>query len=348
MDEGCIDMDKGQDVNKANIIKFPGLEKKLLEKGLEKLQSRNYNEAVLIFEQCIDLDPSNQDSYIGLLLAYFDSGLIEQAMDLAHHMLREGIGDEIETLNIYLMLLVQRNEHEKVVTEIKQLLKENRIPFHKQEHFEQLLHLSEKMIENKLDGEQIPLDEDSFDDIDLFQYQDPQEQMMIAAELNQRPIGQYEEEITAYLSSTNGDSFFKTLILNVLKEQQYDNPVYIVKFGKQITVIPNEIRHLSENDQLQELLSVIGEELEDEDPILFDIIKSLMERHSFLMYPIPFDHFDVSAWSAAYHIIGNEYNGNNQSMDEMIDLYGANYENVEKSLLFIKKIEEVSYLNLKT
>ena len=52
MDEGCIDMNKGQDVNKANIIKFPGLEKKLLEKGLENLQSRNYNEAVLIFEQC--------------------------------------------------------------------------------------------------------------------------------------------------------------------------------------------------------------------------------------------------------------------------------------------------------
>ena len=40
--------------------------------------------------------------------------------------------------------------------------------------------------------------------------------------------------------------------------------------------------------------------------------------------------------------------GCNQSMDEMIDLYGANDENVEKSLLFIKKIEEVSYLNLKT
>ena len=35
-------------------------------------------------------------------------------------------------------------------------------------------------------------------------------------------------------------------------------------------------------------------------------------------------------------------------MDEMIDLYDANYENVEKSLLFIKMIEEVSYLNLKT
>ena len=35
--KGAIEMDKGQDVNKANIIKFPGLEKKLLEKGLENI-----------------------------------------------------------------------------------------------------------------------------------------------------------------------------------------------------------------------------------------------------------------------------------------------------------------------
>ena len=145
----------------------------------------------------------------------------------------------------------------------------------------------------------------------------------------------------------NGDSFFKTLILNVLKEQQYDNPVYIVKFGKQITVIPNEIRHLSENDQLKELYGQLVKRLEDEDPILFDIIKSLMERHSFLMYPIPFDDFDV--WPGVQLTISLETSimGINQSMDEMIDLYGANDENVKKSLLFIRKIEEISYLILK-
>ena len=37
MDEGCIDMDKGLDVNKANIIKFPGLEKKIVGKRVREI-----------------------------------------------------------------------------------------------------------------------------------------------------------------------------------------------------------------------------------------------------------------------------------------------------------------------
>ena len=100
---------------------------------------------------------------------------------------------------------------------------------------------------------------------------------------------------------------------------------------------------LSENDQLQELLSVIGEKLENEDPILFDIIKSLMERHSFLMYP--FHLIDLMYQPGVQLTILLEMNimGTIESMDEIIDLYGANDENVEKSLLFITKIEEVSY-----
>lgn len=339
-------MDKGRAVKKAKVINFPGLEKRLLEKGLENLQSKNYIEAVTIFEQCINLNPTNQDSYIGLLLAYFDAGMVEQAMELAHQMLREGIGDEVETLNIYLMLLVQRNEHEKVVIEINGLMKENRIPFDKLEHFERLLHLSEKMLENQIQIDPVEIDENSLEPLNLFQYQDPQEQMMIAAQLNQRSIHPYEKEITEYLQSTAGDSFFKTLILNVLKEHQYAHPVDIKKFGKHVTIIPDQIAPLSENDQLTALLKVIGEKLEDEDPVLYESIKSLIERHFFLIYPIPLEELYITAWGAAYHITGNQYYGIDHSVDEMVEIYGANYEDVEKALSFIKKIEEVSYSNL--
>ena len=168
MYERCIGMVKGQAVKKSKVINFPGLEKRLLEKGLENLQSKNYNDAIPLFEQCINLDPINQDGYIGLLLSYFDAGLVDQAMQLGQRMLREGIGDEVETLNIYLSLLVQRNEHEKVVMEINRLLKENRIPYDKLEHFERLLHLSEKMLENKIEMDPIHIEEDSKEPINLF------------------------------------------------------------------------------------------------------------------------------------------------------------------------------------
>lgn len=333
-------MNKSQQLN-SKVVQFPGLEKKLLEKGLEHLQTKNYQEAVRLLEQCINLDSENQEAYIGLLLAYFDCGLVEQAVQLAHHMLREGIGDELETLNIYLMLLVQRNEHEQVVAEINQLLKENRIPFHKLEHFERLLHLSEKMLDNKIESDVMDLEETSFSPLNLFQYHDPQEQIMMAAELNHRSIDPYEKEIIEYLQSETGNSFFKTLLLNVLKEQQYDHPVHIEKFGKQMTIIPNQMSDLQEDEKLSSLLNAIRERLADDDPILYENTKSLIERHFFLMYPFPLEDLEIDVWGAAYHYTGNEYYGIHESVDEMVERYGTAYEDVEKALLLIKEIEEL-------
>jgi len=169
---------------------------------------------------------------------------------------------------------------------------------------------------------------------------------MIAAEMNNRPIQRYENEIMDYLQSTAGDPFFKTLILNVLKEHQYDNPVYIEKFDRNITVIPDQMNHLSDNAQLTSLLKVLTEKLEDEDPIFYGNIKSLVERHSFLTYPFPLKDLNITAWAAAYHIMGNEYHGIYKSMDEMLEIYGEKYEEVEEALSIIRMIEEVSYLNL--
>ncbi len=334
-------MKKEQIVKTMKVIQFPGLEKRLLEKGLENLQAKNYREAANLFQQCIDLDPENQDSYIGLLLAYFDSGMVEQAITLAHFMLQEGIGNEMETLDIYLMLLVQRNQHEKVVEEIQLLLKENRIPYHKLEHFERLLHLSENMLENKLEMANTDSEEIQLESLNLYEYQGPQEQIMIAAQLNQQPVRQYEEEIKEYLQSKKGDSFFKTLILNVLKEQQYDYPVDIEKFGRRMTIIPNKMVNLSENAQLLALIEAVSSVLEDEDPTLYENIKTLIERHFFIIYPLPLEDLSIEAWGAAYHFTGNEYYGIHHSIDKMSEIYNVTYEEVEKALQFIKEIEEL-------
>lgn len=334
-------MNKGQATNQNKVLQFPGLQKRLLEKGLEKLQSKNYHEAVQLFQQCIELDSENHDSYIGLLLAYFDSGRVEQAINLAHHMLQEGIGNEMETLDIYLMLLVQKNQHEKVVEEINLLFKENRIPYHKQEHFQRILHLSEKMLENKIEVESIDFEESLSHPLDLFQYQDPQEQIMIAAQLNQRPIKPYEEEVKQYLKSQKGDPFLKTLILNVLKEQQFDHPVDIEKFGELMTIVPDRLVHLAENEQLIELLEVISDGLEDEDPILYDTIKTLVERYFFLTYPFSLEDLSIQAWGAAFHFTGNEYYGIHDCTSKMIEMYNADENEVEKALVLIEKIEKL-------
>jgi tetratricopeptide (TPR) repeat protein len=330
----------------SNIVMFPGLEKKLLEKGLQHLQQKNFPEAVDVFEQSIHLNPKNHESYIGLLLAYFDGGMTEKAIKLGKQMLEEGIGNEIETMNIYIMLLVQRHEYKEVVSQIKRLLQDHKIPFDKLEHFQRLLQLSEKMLEDQIEIKEIEKKDIRKKSIDFFQYHDPQEQMMLAAELNSLNIQPYLADIKKYLRSDKGDPFFKTLILNVLKEQNYDHPIEIEKFSKEITIIPAIISNLMENEQLEEIIEEVRDKIEDEDPTLYKNIRSLIERHFFLLYPFPLEEADISAYAAAYHMIGNEYFGNNDSAYHFIKEYGIGYEDFEKADSFIRMIEEVSYRNL--
>ena len=129
-------MDKGQPLKRDdNVIYFPGLEKRLLEKGLENLHRKNYDEAIALLESAINLEPKNNDSHIGLLLAYFDAGMVEHAMNLAKEMIQDGIGNGFETMDIYIMLLIQTHKYNEVVTVIEELLNESNIPEENAQHF---------------------------------------------------------------------------------------------------------------------------------------------------------------------------------------------------------------------
>ncbi|MCQ6273491.1 bacterial transcriptional activator domain-containing protein [Bacillus sp. V3B] len=342
-------MDNGKPLKKDdNIIYFPGLEKRLLEKGLENLHRKNYDEAIPLLESAIDLEPMNNDSHVGLLLAYFDAGMVEHAMNLAKEMIQDGIGNDFETMNIYIMLLVQTHKYSEVVAIIEELLSESNIPEEKLEHFQRLLQFSQKMIDNQMEMEmkKTTIAEWTGQELNLFDYQDPQAQMVLAADLNHLNIQPYLEEMAEYLQSKEGDPFFKTLILNVLKEHQHHKPIEIQKFGKEITIIPEQLHPVTKDPQLMRIIEVIGEKLEHEDPVLYGNIKSLVERQFFFIYPFPLDSLAISAWAAAFHALGNEYFGNTHTKSELLGEYQVVEADMNKADSFIRMIEEISYRNL--
>lgn len=329
----------------GNIIYFPGTKEQLEKKGLELLQEKNYHEAIPFLENLRTLEPDNSNIYIGLLLAYFDGGKIDKAMALVREMLHNGIGDEIDTVNIYIMLLVQRHEYEQVIVVLEKVLEED-LSEERREYFNRLLSFSQKMVDNQIEIKKVQEDEPIERKFDLFQFRDPHEQMVVARKLKDSNIIPYLEELKEYLRSIDGDLFFKTLLINVLKEHQYDKPVEIEKFERQIKVIPKYMLDIAEDNDLSEIKKKIEQKLENEDPILFESIQSLIERHNFLLYPFSLDFIELPAWAAAYHALGNEYFGNNQTEDELLEKYGANLSEMRKAKDFIKQIEEISYRNM--
>ena len=330
-----------------NVIQFPNLERRLVEKGLEQLHQKKFHEAIPLLEQAILLDPFNSDSQMGLVLAYFDAGMVDKAKQLVGKMLFEGIGDYFEVMNLYLMLLVQVHKYDEVVSVLEELFVSEKIPKEQFENFNRLLHFSRRMLDTPIQQEnENERYNEPHKELNLAQYQDSGAQIGLAAELKERNIQPYLMELIDYLQSNDGGAFFKSLILNILRDHLYDQPVLIQKFGRKITVIPKTLTSLNDNPQLKDITKAIGQRLENEDPILYDHIKKLVERQFFLLYPFKLEPDDVAIWAAAYHSLGNEYYGNRDTDDELMDSYHVLQMDMKKADSFIRMIEEISYQDI--
>ena len=124
-------------------------------------------------EQAILLDPFNSDSQMGLVLAYFDAGMVDKAKQLVGKMLFEGIGDYFEVMNLYLMLLVQVHKYDEVVSVLEELLVSEKIPKEQFENFNRLLHFSRRMLNTPIQQEnENERYNEPHKELNLAQYQD--------------------------------------------------------------------------------------------------------------------------------------------------------------------------------
>lgn len=341
-------MKKRDRINNGNIILFPDLEKRLMEKGMEKLQQKKYNEAIQLLSEAKNFDPENTDIHIGLVLANFESGNLREAKLLAKEMLKEGIGDYFKIVELYISILIQLNEFEEIVAVIEALLEEKEIPPEKFEHFSRILHLSKKMTEGKKEKRVEEENSHSLQEAkkSLFSSHDPKEQILKVAKLSKQNIRPFIEEIKSYFISEDGHPFLKTMLLNILKEQEYEKEVRVNKFGKSEYLIPAKLTDIREQNKMFEITDKLKDTLGNEDPVLFENIRMLIERHFFLMYPFDLGPTDPSVWAAAYHFIGLEYFGSSYSLDKLAEKYHIPAEEINKALIIIRDVEEISYPNI--
>lgn len=331
---------KGKARIEGNVILLPDLEKRLLDRGLERLQQKNFTEAVHLFEEAQKLSPEDADIHVGLVLAYYESGALQKAKQLAKNMLQEAVGDYFQIVDLYLTILVQLHEYDEIITTIEVLQEEREIPFEKQEHFSKLLTFSRKMADNKAVLEE--MEESTIKSSKLLESDDANQQLLTILELSQKNIRPYIEDVKTYLQSEAGHPFLKTMLLNILQEQEFEKEIRLKKFGWERTIIPSTLLPFQENEQFLMIRAELVQ-IESGDPVLFQHIISLLERHFFLIYPFEFEPKLPKLWAAAYHLKGYEFNGVKKSMEEIGERYQTEVNELEKACSFITKLEEISY-----
>jgi tetratricopeptide (TPR) repeat protein len=217
---------------KDNIIFLPGLEKRLTDKGLESLQNKRYQEAITLLEEAREHDPENSDILIGLVLGYFEAGAYQKAKVLANDMLLKGIGDYFHLVDLYLTILIQLHEYQEIVSTIEALFDEKEIPPERHDHFLTILQFSRRMADNDIEEEQIEALQESKlpKELNLTALKNINEQMLVISSLAEKNIRPYIEEIKEYLTLEPGHPFLKTMLLTLLKEQEYDKEIMVEKF----------------------------------------------------------------------------------------------------------------------
>ncbi|MFD0827366.1 tetratricopeptide repeat protein [Neobacillus sp. M.A.Huq-85] len=333
---------------KENVIFFPGLEQRLTEKGLESLQLKKYEEAIELLEGAKELDPENGDVLMGLVLAYFEAGAYRKAKKLANELLLKGIGDYYQMVDLYLTILIQLHEYQEIVSTIEVLLDEKEIPPEKQDHFITILQFSRRMaeqdqadVENDNSYETGPTNKS----LNLFSLQNTTEQMLLLSKLAERNIRPYIEEINAYLIAETGQSFFKTTLLTLLKEQEYDKEIEVQKFHQVIKIIPTKLPEVHAQPRMEKIIEHLEDYLENSNPVLLADIIGMVERIFFISYPFELEPKNAKAWAAAFHVLAEEYMGNDLEIIDRAEEYGVSSEEINLAIVKIREIEEISYPN---
>lgn len=296
--------------NEQKIIPFPHLSELLMKKGMEAMEEKNYKEAYRYFDQGIQIEPEHEDINIGLALSLVELGRYQEAKVIVKRMMDQGIGHYFHVINIYLMILLQLNEHAEIIMVIEALFEEDQVPADRVESLENLLEMSKRIVGQQGDSSQ-PLQPEGplIDEEEALQILDHgtiEEQLYILSSLSNQNVRPWADALCQYLIEEK-HPFLKTLVLSLLREQEINRTVELDKFGQKWTVRIEDLPKVEETKFLIELQKDLSEKLEHNDPIMYDQAMEMVKRHNILLYPLNVDH--LSIWGAAYERLIKEAYG---------------------------------------
>ncbi|MBM7584869.1 tetratricopeptide (TPR) repeat protein [Bacillus pakistanensis] len=323
-----------------NIIYFPGLKDRLFEKGLHALENQLLDEAIVLLNQAYEIDPNNGEVATAYTLSLYENRNYEEAKDICKQMLHSGLGDYFEVVDLYLMILIQLNEHREVIETIHALFEEKEVPFEKEDHFRKLLSFSEKVLKGKTDESMKEefIHKPSSEVPYLLKGKSLEEQTLILAQLVHQNIHPFLTELIDMLKDDHTHPFLKTMIFNVLREHGYDKDIKVSKFKMSYIGSPTPFKDVFETQFFNRVTAVIEDHLHSLNPTLGEQMIELLKRHCFLLYP-----FEIEK---PYETVGLAY------IQYGLSLYGEVLENgpmdahqkkeISEVIENIKELEEIS------
>ncbi|SFM05692.1 tetratricopeptide repeat protein [Salibacterium qingdaonense] len=269
-----------------NIISFPGSADRLSTNGLEELKKGNKEKAVSFFSEALQHDSFHEEASYGLLLGLAETGRLTEGIKLAEQLMEGNNHNYFEVLQVYVSLLAQAGEYQKVITILEGVQEEHRFPVKMAEQLFELLELSRTMAETTVesDVEEAPPDRDWNREL---KSGGSEYKLSILQEMKEYPFTSVVPSVKVLLTDPEISPLLKSMLLFLLKDFHMDREVDITKLERTGTFIPASLPSLEESSVYIKASSILHEVLGHEEPVLLEHSMELLKELLLFYYPFP-------------------------------------------------------------
>lgn len=290
---------RGKLLKHENVIVFPGAVERLITEGQKFAENYQYDKAVESLREALQYIEDDE----GLLGIYafslYETRNFQEAKAVCEKLLAIGPQLYIETMELYLTVLMELKEFYQVETLIDSLLEEDVIPPESQDKFIRIKNLN-AMIADTQSNEQpgdIELEHASeqlkpdtfFAQTNLQQMK----QLQAIRDMNLRPL---KDLLVAIIEDDRAHPMIQSFVLYLFVQQEIDQEVQVRKFDKKDIVNPKNLKFPDEMPVAKKVLKLVEEQLEQE-PSALEMVQHLLARHMFVTYP--FEWFQYSSEEVA-------------------------------------------------
>ncbi len=266
---------------------FPGTIERLIAEGQRFAENYQYDKAVVSFREALQYTEGDESLLSVYAFALYETRNFQEAKIICEKLLAIGPQLYIETMELYLTILMELKEFKQVETLIDSLLEENVIPPESQDKFIRIRGLN-ATIADKQDQEvsdQLDIDEayEQFEVDQFFSQTNLQQmqQMQAIRDVNIRPL---QELLVAIIEDKRAHPMIQSFALYLLVQQEIDIEVQVKKFDKERTVNPSKLQFPDEMPVAKQVLKLVESALEQE-PSTLEMVQYLLARHMFVTYP---------------------------------------------------------------
>ncbi len=282
---------------RGNVIVFPTTVTRLLTEGMTSLKNEQYEDARDKLYQVLVYEPEHAAALGGYAYSLYELSEFEEALEVVKELLRIGPIHYLETMELYISILMQVREFEEAEKMIEVLIEEDVLPKERLEQFHQLRDLNERIAEsnaafNKDVERYAP---------DRFVPLTPLQQEQRVTELPKQAYAAMHPQLVKLVEHPQVDWIAKSYMLLMLREEKLSGRVNVEKFhyasGFDLELLPDPLK----DPRLLNIRRLLEAVLEKE-PAKLEMAVELVDRHVYLLYPFFWNEFREEEIAEAYRL----------------------------------------------